>query len=106
MVYLNLEFADGVAVHIHVNWLDPGKVHLLTVVGSRKMVLYDDVSTEGKIQLFDRGIDREHIEGSLGKFDSFGKFKLIQRADDVLIPKVEYTEPLRQGAHFVDCIAT
>ncbi|HCL27320.1 MAG TPA: oxidoreductase, partial [Candidatus Latescibacteria bacterium] len=38
--------------------------------------------------------------------DSFGKFKLIQRADDVLIPKVEYTEPLRQGAHFVDCIAT
>ena len=107
VVYLNLEFADGIAVHIHVSWLDPGKVRRLTVVGSRKMVLYDDVSTEGKIQLFDRGIDREHIEGSLGEFDSFGKFQLTQRAGDVLIPKVEYIEPLRQECeHFVGCIAT
>ena len=106
VVYVNLEFADGVGVHIHVSWLDPGKVRRLTVVGSRKMVLYDDVSTEGKIQLFDRGIDREHIEGSLGEFDSFGKFQLTQRAGDVLIPKVEMSEPLRQECqHFVDCIA-
>ena len=106
VVYLNLEFEDGVAVHIHVSWLDPGKVRRLTVVGSRKMVLYDDVSTEGKIQLFDRGIDREHIEGSLGEFDSFGKFQLTQRAGDVLIPKVDYIEPLRQECtHFVECIA-
>ena len=52
-------------------------------------------------------LDREHIEDSLGEFDSFDKFKLIQRAGGVLIPKVEYTEPLRQEcAHFVDCIAT
>ncbi len=107
VVYLNLEFADGVAVHIHVSWLDPGKVRRVTVVGSRKMVLYDDASTEGKIQIFDRGIDREHIEGSLGEFDSFGKFQLTQRAGDVLIPKVDYSEPLRQECrHFVDCVAT
>lgn len=111
VVYLDLEFDDGVAVHIHVSWLDPGKVRRTTVVGSRKMVVYDDGSTEAKIQLFDKGIDRERLGGdedfaSLGEFDSFGKFQLTQRAGDVLIPKIDFTEPLkRECAHFVDCVA-
>jgi len=106
VVYLNLEFADGVAVHIHVSWLDPGKVRRMTVVGSEKMVVYDDASTEAKIQLFDKGIDRQHIDGSLGDFDSFGKFQLIQRAGDVLIPRIDFVEPLKvECAHFVECIA-
>jgi len=106
VVYLNLEFADGVAVHIHVSWLDPGKVRRMTVVGSEKMVVYDDASTEAKIQLFDKGIDRQHIDGSLGDFDSFGKFQLIQRAGDVLIPRIDFVEPLKvECSHFVECIA-
>ena len=105
VVYLNLEFASGVAVHIHVSWLDPGKVRRMTVVGSRKMVVYDDASTEAKIQLFDKGIDRQHIDGSLGSFDSFGKFQLIKRAGDVLIPQIDFVEPLKvECAHFVECI--
>ena len=105
VVYLNLEFASGVAVHIHVSWLDPGKVRRMTVVGSRKMVVYDDASTEAKIQLFDKGIDRQHIDGSLGSFDSFGKFQLIQRAGDVLIPQIDFIEPLKvECAHFIECI--
>jgi predicted dehydrogenase len=111
VVYLDLEFDDGVAVHIHVSWLDPGKVRRTTVVGSRKMVVYDDASTEAKIQIFDKGIDREPItpEGpayaSLGEFDSFGKFQLTQRAGDLLIPKINFTEPLkRECSHFVDCV--
>lgn len=107
VVYLNLEFGDGVAVHIHVSWLDPGKVRRMTVVGSKKMAVYDDASTEAKIQLFDKGIDRKHIGGSLGEFDSFGKFQLIKRAGDVLIPQVDFTEPLRREcAHFVESIRT
>ena len=106
VVFLNLEFDDGVAVHIHVSWLDSGKVRRMTVVGSRKMVVYDDVSTEAKIQLFDKGIDRENVGDSLGEFDSFGKFQLTQRAGDVLIPKLDFGEPLRlECAHFVDCIS-
>lgn len=106
VVYLNLEFADGVAVHIHVSWLDPGKVRRTTVVGSEKMIVYDDASTEAKIQLFDKGIDRRGIEGSLGDFDSFGKFQLIQRAGDVMIPRIDFGEPLRaECQHFVECLA-
>jgi len=111
VVYLDLEFDDGVAVHIHVSWLDPGKVRRTTVVGSRKMVVYDDASTDSKIQIFDKGIDREPIAngapiyGSLGDFDSFGKFQLTQRAGDLLIPKINFTEPLkRECSHFVDCV--
>jgi predicted dehydrogenase len=105
VVYLNLEFADGVAVHIHVSWLDPGKVRRTTVVGSEKMIVYDDASTEAKIQLFDKGIDRRGMEGSLGDFDSFGKFQLIQRAGDVLIPRIDFGEPLRaECQHFADCL--
>ena len=112
VVYLDLEFDDGVAVHIHVSWLDPGKVRRTTVVGSRKMVVYDDASTEAKIQVFDKGIDREPVatEGqpyaSLGDFDSFGKFQLTQRAGDLLIPKNDFVEPLkRECSHFVECVS-
>ena len=105
VVYLDLKFADGVAVHIHVSWLDPGKVRSTTVVGSRKMVVYDDGSTDGKVQIFDKGIDKEHMDGSLGEFDSFGKFQLTRRAGDVLIPRIDFPEPLgRECAHFVECV--
>lgn len=109
VVYLDLEFDDGVAVHIHVSWLDPGKVRRTTVVGSRKMVVYDDGSTEAKIQVYDKGIDREPVAdggyASLGEFDSFGKFQLTQRAGDLLIPKINFVEPLkRECAHFVECL--
>ena len=107
VVYLTLEFDDGVTVHIHVSWLDPNKVRRTTVVGSGKMVVYDDASTEAKIQIFDKGIDREHMEGSLGEFDSFGKFQLTQRAGDVLIPRIDFREPLRRECdHFVRCVAS
>lgn len=106
VVYMNLEFASGVAVHIHVSWLDPGKVRRMTVVGSQKMVVYDDASADAKIQLFDKGIDRQHMDGSLGSFDSFGNFQLIQRAGDVLIPRIDFVEPLKvETAHFVECVA-
>ena len=106
VVYLNMEFEDGVAVHVHVSWLDPGKVRRMTVVGSEKMIVYDDASTEAKIQLYDKGIDRRGLDGSLGDFDSFGKFQLIQRAGDVLIPRIDFAEPLRSECqHFVECVA-
>ncbi|HIG53992.1 MAG TPA: Gfo/Idh/MocA family oxidoreductase [Candidatus Handelsmanbacteria bacterium] len=105
VVYLNMQFADGVAVHIHVSWLDPGKVRRTTIVGSEKMIVYDDASTEAKIQLFDKGIDHQGKEGSLGDFDSFGKFQLIQRAGDVLIPRIDFAEPLRvECEHFAECV--
>ncbi len=106
VVYLNMEFADGVSVHIHVSWLDPSKVRRITLVGSEKMLVYDDASSDSKIMLYDKGIDRFKLDGSLGAFDSFAQFQLIQRAGDVLIPRIEYSEPLRvECQHFAECIS-
>ena len=105
VVYLNMEFPDGVSVHIHVSWLDPSKVRRITLVGSEKMIVYDDASSDSKIMLYDKGIDRFRLDGSLGAFDTFAQFQLIQRAGDVVIPRIEYSEPLRaECKHFVECI--
>lgn len=105
VVFLQLEFAGGVTANVHVSWLDPNKVRRMTVVGSKKMVVYDDVASDHKVQVFDKGMTRQDLSASLGEFDSFGKFQLIQRAGDVLLPKVDFVEPLKvQCQHFVDCI--
>jgi predicted dehydrogenase len=105
VVFVLMEFDDGLVAHIHSSWLDPNKIRKMTVVGSKKMVVYDDVSADAKIQLYDKGIDKKNISDNLGQYDDFGKFQLIHRAGDLLIPKIDFVEPLRlEARHFVDCI--
>jgi predicted dehydrogenase len=93
VAFLDLEFPGGVAAHVQVSWLDPSKVRRMTVVGSKKMVVYDDVSPDAKIWVYDKGIDRAQPDGFPG-YDTFDKFQLIQRAGDIVIPKLKFTEPL------------
>ena len=105
VVFINLVFPSGRAAHIHVSWLDPVKTRKIVVVGSKKMVLYDDVSSDSKIMIYDKGIDRKNIIRQLPDIESFGQFQLIQRAGDVLIPKIDHEEPLRvECQHFIDCV--
>jgi len=105
VVFMILEFDDGMIAHIHNSWLDPNKIRKMTVVGSSKMVVYDDTSADAKIQLYDKGIDKKDMKKDLGSYDDFGKFQLIHRAGDLLIPKINFVEPLRlECAHFVECI--
>ncbi len=105
VVFMILEFEDGLIAHIHNSWLDPNKIRKMTVVGSAKMVVYDDVSTDAKVQLYDRGIDKRNISRDMGSYDDFGKFQLIHRAGDLLIPKIDFIEPLRlECRHFVECV--
>ena len=104
VVFMNIEYPDNVMANIHVSWLDPHKIRKMTVVGSKKMAVYDDIA-ENKIAIYDKGIDRFRLDGSLGSFDTFDQFQLIQRAGDVVIPRIEYSEPLRaECKHFVECI--
>ncbi|HNV23433.1 MAG TPA: Gfo/Idh/MocA family oxidoreductase, partial [Candidatus Omnitrophota bacterium] len=72
VVFMSLEFPGHIAAHIHVSWLDPSKVRKMTIVGSKKMMIYDDMANE-KIKIFDKGIRRENIKDSLGAFDDFKK---------------------------------
>lgn len=105
VVFINLDFKNGVSAHIHCSWLDPGKVRKMTIVGSEKMVVYDDVSNNAKIQIFDKGIDKKVKTGDLGQYSTFGDFQLLLRAGDVTIPKINFVEPLRmECTHFIECI--
>lgn len=104
IVFMTLTFEDEITAHIQVSWLDPNKVRKMTVVGSKKMIIYDDVD-ENKIHIYDKGIDKKNISNFLGEYDDFGKFQLIHRAGDILFPKINFVEPLRvECYHFVDCI--
>lgn len=104
VVFMVLDFPNNVTAHIHVSWLDPSKVRRMTVVGSKKMIIYDDVS-EMRIRIYDKGITKGNIKEMLGEYDTFGKFQLIQRAGDIHIPKIDFIEPLQlECAEFIECI--
>jgi len=104
VVFLTIGFESGVVANIHVSWLDPNKVRRMTFVGSKKMIVYDDVE-KNKIQIFDKGIDKKSMNKTLGEFDTFGKFQLIKRAGSVVCPSIDFVEPLAvEAEHFVECI--
>lgn len=97
VVFASLEFADGRTAHVHVSWLDPHKVRRMTVVGSRRMAVFDDMHPSEKIRLYDRGAARRN-------FESFAEV-ISQPHGDILIPHVDTTEPLRlQCQHFVQAV--
>lgn len=105
VVYMNLRFPSGIASHIHVSWLDPGKIRRTTVVGSEKMVVFDDTDSEAPIHIYNKGFTKLDGSGNPLPFASFGEFRLMLRAGDVLLPKVDTTEPLyNEVRHFLECV--
>lgn len=101
---LTLFFPDDILAFVQGSWLSPNKVWQMTIVGSEKMVLYDDIH-ESKIQIFDKGITRRNIDKIMGEFETFGQFQLITRAGDIVFPKIHFEEPLVvQCQHFLECI--
>jgi len=104
VVFLNIKYPGKIMANIHVSWLDPQKVRKMIVVGSRKMVVYDDVADE-KIAIYDRGIDRMAALGEHMDYDNPSLQAFNHRSGDVLLPKIKFEEPLKvEIAHFVDCI--
>ncbi|NDJ76219.1 MAG: Gfo/Idh/MocA family oxidoreductase [Chloroflexi bacterium] len=99
VAYLYLEFPDQVVAHSHISWLDPAKVRRITVVGSKKMLVYDDIEPLEKIRIYDKGIER------LPHTDTFGDFQLNYRYGDIVIPNIRFTEPLRiECQDFIDSV--
>lgn len=98
IAFMCMVFPNGVICHSRVSWLDPCKVRTVTVVGSKKMAVYDDVETQEKIKVYDKGVQLPYT-------DTFGEFQLHYRYGDVVSPYIRLTEPLRQECqHFIDCI--
>jgi predicted dehydrogenase len=99
VVYIDLMFPDDILAHIHISWLDPCKVRRTTVVGSKKMVVYNDVVNTEKIKIYDKGVDKPPYT------ETYADFQFSYRVGDVLIPNIRFTEPLRQECqHFLECI--
>ncbi|MCD6291085.1 MAG: Gfo/Idh/MocA family oxidoreductase [Anaerolineae bacterium] len=98
VVFINLGFPGGILAHVHVSWLDPSKVRRMTIVGSKQMVVYDDVADEGKVKLYEKGVYRKEEPG-------FGEFQYRVHSGMITIPRLEMTEPLRaECQHFATCI--
>ena len=95
VVFLSMEFASGVLAHVQLSWLDPHKERKLTVVGSRKMVVFDDMQPREKLRIYDKGVDRPPEYASYGE-------SLAIREGDILIPRIANVEPLAaELGHFV-----
>jgi predicted dehydrogenase len=96
LVFLTINFAGGALVHCHVSWLDPHKVRRFTVVGSRKMAVFDDMAPRDKLTVFDHGVD----------FPDVGYPDLhTLRFGDIYIPRIDMREPLQaECQHFVHCV--
>jgi len=104
VVFLNITYPNGVLANIHVSWLDPHKIRRMTIVGSEKMVVYDDIA-EDKIIIYDKGIDRIAMLGENMDFDNPSTFTFNNRSGDEFVPKINWVEPLKtEIEHFVDCI--
>jgi predicted dehydrogenase len=98
-VHLDLTYRNGTTAHVHLSWLEPSKVRRATVVGTRKMVLYDDVSSSEKVWVFDRGVNLHHAT------DNFDDFHLSYRWGNTTILPTSSDEPLQlEQRHFLDCV--
>jgi len=104
VVFLSIVYPGKIMANIHVSWLDPQKVRKMIIVGSRKMVVYDDIADD-KIAIYDKGIDRKAILGENMDFDKPLPPEFNHRSGDILLPQIKFIEPLRTEAeHYLDCI--
>jgi len=99
VVFGYIRYRSGMVGHLHVSWLDPHKSRKITVVGEKKMVVFDDMESERKITVYDKGATTTRT-----KFDTYGEFVTLHFGD-IHIPKIGNDEPLRvECQHFLDAI--
>jgi predicted dehydrogenase len=96
---VTLNFANGTIAFIHNSWLDPDKIRKITIVGSKKMLVYDDISQNEKIKIYDKGVEAPPY------YDTFAEFHFSYRYGDIYSPRLKEYEPLRfECEHFLECI--
>jgi predicted dehydrogenase len=88
VAFINLEFPSGTVAHVELSWLAPSKLRRTTIVGSKRMVVYDDMSAE-PVRIYDSGVVPNQPE-------SFGEYQLSYRSGDVISPRMDTVEPLRE----------
>jgi predicted dehydrogenase len=95
VVWLTMGFPSGAIAHAHLSWLAPGKIRTMTVIGAKKMAVYDDVTAVEKVKIFDHGVD--HLEPD--------ELRRAYRAGDIHSPRVSVTEALQiEVRHFIGSV--
>ncbi|GAG88030.1 unnamed protein product, partial [marine sediment metagenome] len=96
IVFVNIRFKNGVIGNLHLSWLNPNKVRRMTLVGSKKMMVFDDMESRDKLRIFNKRVIKNNLEER-------GEFNI--RYGDIYIPKIDASEPLKlECLHFIDCI--
>ena len=99
VAFINMEFPSGTVAHVELSWLAPSKLRRTTIVGSERMVVYDDTSIE-PVRVFDSGV-------TLRDPETFGEYKMTYRTGDIVSPRVDVAEPLMlELQDFQDAIRT
>ncbi len=98
VAFIHIEFASGLIGHVEVAWLAPGKLRRTVIVGSNKMLVYDDTLAVEKVKIYDNGVMIKDPE-------TFGEYQLSYRTGDISVPHIDNYEPLAAEInHFIDCI--
>jgi predicted dehydrogenase len=100
VAFMTMRFPSGCIAEVQLSWLSPVKLRRTLVVGSKKMLVYDDTESVEKVKVFDHGVN-------LVEPGSYGEFQMSYRTGDIVSPHLEAREPLRDEAqHFLDCVRT
>ncbi len=98
VAYMTLMFPSGILAHTRMSWLDPFKTRRITVVGSRKMVVYDDLESHEKLKVYDKSVN------AVRETDTFGEYQFAYHYGSVVSPYIHFDEPLRlECLHFLEC---
>ncbi len=98
VAFVSLSYPGNLMAHVHASWLDPHKFRTFTVVGTKKMAVFDDMNPTEKIRIYDKGVDWKK---NVDSFDAF----LSVRQGDIHIPQIDFVEPLKKEClHFIECI--
>ena len=99
VAYLTLYFPGSTMADLRVSWLDPCKIRRITIVGSKKMIVYDDIEPVEKIKIYDKGVDVQPYT------DTFEEFHLAYRYGEENVYPIQWHEPLKEEClHFLDCV--
>jgi predicted dehydrogenase len=98
---MSLDFENGGFATIHSSWLDPNKIREMIIVGSKRMIVYDDNEPLEKIKIYDKRVEAPP------HYDTFAEFQYSYHYGDMIAPYIKQTEPLKvEAQHFLDCIKT
>jgi predicted dehydrogenase len=92
VAFVTLQYGQSSLAHVHASWLNPQKVRMITIVGSHRMVVWNDMEPLEQVRVFDKGLMEEPY------YDSFGEFQMRLREGDIVIPKLNLQEPLKVQA--------